>query len=140
MDFLRPPYTLTKAFNSAACLVSDTHKFSRLTLTLISLDWLPFKKISVFKICTLMFEIKDNHSPNYLADLFKLPPRKELRSTNSHFFGIPSNSTYATSTLFYCELLLWNSLCPNLTSIASLLSFRKAFKNLLYKQFEAECS
>ena len=35
-----------------------------------------------------MFNINNNHSPNYLADLFKLPPRKELRSsTFSHFLG-----------------------------------------------------
>ena len=31
--------------------------------------------------------MRNNHSPNYLADLFKLPPRKELRSTYSHFLG-----------------------------------------------------
>ena len=45
-----PPETtlhpLTKAFNSAAHLVSSTHKFFRPTPTLISLHWLPLKKIS----------------------------------------------------------------------------------------------
>ena len=35
-----------------------------------------------------MFEIENNHSPNYLADLSKLPLRKGLRSsTYSHFLG-----------------------------------------------------
>ena len=81
---LRP---LTKAFNSTARLVSGTHKFSRLTPTLMTLHWLPLKNRSVSKICTLMFKTKKNHSPNYLADLFKLPLRKGLRSTHSHFLG-----------------------------------------------------
>ena len=88
-----------------------------------------------------MFKIKNNHSPSYLADFFKFPFRKELRSsTYSHFFRIPFNSTYAKSALFYCGLLLWNSLPPNLTSTTSLFSFRKALKTLLLKQFVAERS
>ena len=44
-------HPLTKAFNSAAHLISGTHKFSRLTFTIIFLHWLPLKK-AFFKICT----------------------------------------------------------------------------------------
>ena len=51
-------HPLTKAFNSAACLVSGPHKFSHPTPTLISFHWLPYLKRSVFKICILMFKIK----------------------------------------------------------------------------------
>ena len=83
--------------------------------------------------------MKNNHSPNYLADLLKLPPRKGLRSsTYSHFIRIPSNGTYVKSALSYCGPLLWNSLPPNLTSIPTLHSFRKALKTLLFKHFVAE--
>ena len=79
-------HPLTKAFNSAARLVSGIHKFSRITPIFISSHWLLLKKRYVFKICTLVFKIKNNHSPKYLADLFKLPLRKGLRSsTYSHF-------------------------------------------------------
>ena len=82
-----------------------------------------------------MFKIKNDHSLNYLADFFKLPPRKGLRSSTYFIFSrIPSNSTYAKSALSYCGLLLWNSLFPNLSSITSLLSFRKALKTLLFEQ------
>ena len=73
-------HPLTKALNSAARLVSGTHKFSRITPALISLHWLSLKKRSVFKICTLLFKIKNKHSLNHQADLFKLPLRKRLRS------------------------------------------------------------
>ena len=105
-------HPLTKAFNSAARLVSGTHKFSRLTPTLIFLHWLSLKKRSVFKICTLMFKMKNNHSPNYLADLFKSPPRMELRSfTYSNFLGflpvvLMLNLHFPTVGPFYETLFL----------------------------------
>ena len=115
-------HPLTKAFNSTARLVSGTHQFSRLAPTLIFLHWLPLKKRSVFKICTLMFKIKNNHLLTYLADLFKLLSCEKLRSsTYSHFFKIPSINTYAKSALSYCWPFLWNSLSPNLTSSTFLL-------------------
>ena len=72
-----------------------------------------------------MFEIKNNHSPNYLVDFFKLLFLKGLRSTYFHFFRIPSNSTHTKSALSLCGPLLWNSLPSNLT-ISYLLLFRKA--------------
>ena len=75
-----------------------------------------------------MFKVKNNHLPNYLADLFKFPSRKGLRSDYSHFFRIPSNSTHAKSALSY---LLWNSLLPNLTSVTSLLSFCKTLETVV---------
>ena len=52
----------------------------------IYLHWLPLEKKSIFKICILIFKIKNDHSPNYLADLSKLPPYKVLRYTYSRFF------------------------------------------------------
>ena len=85
----------------SAHLVFGTHKFSRLTPTLISLHWLPLNKRSVFKICTLMFKIKNNHSPNYLADLSSCLLVRD-RYLLILIFRIPSNSTYAKSALSYC--------------------------------------
>ena len=94
-------HPLTKAFNSAARFFSDTHEFFCLTPTFIFLHWLPLKKRSVSKICIFMFKIKNNHSPTYLTDFFKLLPRKRLKSTCFHFSKIPSNSNYAKLALFY---------------------------------------
>ena len=51
-----------------------------------------------------------------------------------------SFSTYARSALSHCGPLLWNSLLSNLTSVTSLLSFRKALETLLFKQFVVERS
>ena len=86
-----------------------------------------------------MFKITNNHSPNHLADLFKLPPRKGLRSsTYSHFIRIPSNGTYVKFALSYCGPLLWNSLLPNFTCFTYLLYFHEALKTLLFEPFMAE--
>ena len=56
------------------------------------------------------------------------------------FFRKTSNSTYVKLALSYCGPLLWNSLPPNLTSITSLLSFRKGLKTLLFELFLAKRS
>ena len=79
-------HPFTKSFNSAARLVSGTHKFSRPAPTLISLHWLSLLRRSVFKICTLILKIKNNHSPTYLANFFELLSRKELRASTYHHF------------------------------------------------------
>ena len=63
-----------------------------------------------------------------MLQFFVVPSRKELRFTYFHFFRIPSNSTYAKAALSYCGFLLWNFL----------LSFHKALKTFLFKQFVAE--
>ena len=78
-----------------------------------------------------MFKIKNDHSPNYLADLFKFPPRKGLRSfIYSHFLGchlivLMPNLHFPTVAPFY------GTLSPNLTTVTSLLSFRKDFKTVV---------
>ena len=131
-------HLFTKAFNSTARLVSGTHKFSRLPPTFISLHRLPLRKRSVFKICTLMFKLKSNPSLNYLADLFKFPFRRGLRSsTYSHFLEylpivLMLNLNFPTVTPFMRTLFSQSYL------FSSLLCSRKALKMVLFKQFVAE--
>ena len=83
-----------------------------------------------------MFKIKNNHSPNYLADFFMLPPRKGVRSTYSHLLGylpivLMLNMHIPTVGPFY------GTLFPPILPFINLLSFRKALKTLLFKQFVA---
>ena len=84
-----------------------------------------------------MFKIKNNHSPNYSADLFKLPLRMGLRSSNySHFLGyllivLRLNLHFPTVGPFY------GTLPTILTSITFLLSFHEALRTLLFKRFVA---
>ena len=56
-----------------------------------------------------MFKIRINHSFNYLVDLFKLPPRKGLRSTCSSILEyllivLMLNLQFPTVALFYGTL------------------------------------
>ena len=82
-----------------------------------------------------MFEIKKYHSRNNLADLFKLPPRKGLKSsTYSPSSRIPSYFLhFPTVFLTFMQFFF-----PNLTSFTSLLSLRKALKTFLFKLLVAE--
>ena len=58
---------LYKVFNSAARLVSRTSKFSPTSPSLV-LNWLPLKYKVIFKICLIMFEMKNKISPFYLTN------------------------------------------------------------------------
>ena len=86
-----------------------------------------------------MFKIKNNPSPNYVADLFKLSSCKGLRSTCSYFLEyfliVPRLNLHFLAVSPFMKLFP-----PNLTAITSLLSFCKGLISLLFKQFVAERS
>ena len=91
-------YLLTKVFNSAACLVSHTSKFSYISSSLVDLNWLPLHFCSSFKICTLMYKISHSTSPSYLSNFLLPPKRAGLRSfTRSQLFIISLSHSYAKS-------------------------------------------
>ena len=50
-------YSLTKAFNSEACLASHTSEFSHISPSLVNLQWLSLYFRFSFKICSLMYKI-----------------------------------------------------------------------------------
>ena len=69
---------LYKVFNSAARLVSRTHRFSPTSPSLVLLHWLPLKYKIIFKICLIMFKIKNKISPVYLTNSIRVPNRSGL--------------------------------------------------------------
>ena len=68
-------YPLTKAFNSAARLFSNTLIFFHIFPSLTDLHSLPFHFHSSFKICSLMHRISQANSLFYLSNLLLLPKR-----------------------------------------------------------------
>ena len=110
-------YLLTKAFNSAARLVSHTPKFSYISPSLVDLHWLPPHFRFSFKICTLMYKISHSTSPSYLSNIL-LPPKRagQRSSTRSQLFIISLFHSYAKSAFSFSGPLFWNSLPPNLKS------------------------
>ena len=99
-------YTLTKAFNSAAHLVSHTPKISHISPSPVNLHWLPFHFRSSFKICFLMYKIFHSTSLSYFSNLLLLSKRAGLRSsTRSQLFIISLSHSYAKTAFFSGPLL-----------------------------------
>ena len=130
---------LTKAFNSAARLVSRTSRFSHISPSLVLLHWLPLRYRVIFKICVIMFKIHNCISPIYLLNLIKKPPKLGLRSsTHNRSFILPVEHSFAKRSFSYSGPFLWNSLPSSLTTSESLAAFRHGLKTFLFRRFVAE--
>ena len=99
-------YPLTKAFNSAARLVSHTPKFSHISPFLVDLHWLPLHFQSSFKICFLMYKIFYSTSSFYLSKLLIAPKRAELRFSTRSQKTHPNCEGVTKRRLIFCCLLI----------------------------------
>ena len=132
-------YSLTKAFNSAARLVSHTSKFSHFSPSLVDLHWLLLHFCSFFKSCFFMYKISHFTSPSDLFNLLLPPKRAGLRSsTRSQLFIISLSYFYAKTAFSFFGPLLWSSFPPNLESFLYPI-FLKNLKTFFFKQLIAEC-
>ena len=132
-------YPLSKAFNSAARLVSRTSYFSHISPSLVLLHWLPLKYRVIFKICVLMFKVKNCPSPSYLKSLIIKPRKSGLRSSSLHHSSIFTvKHSFAKRSFSFSGPFLWNSLPHSLTNSTSLTLFRRGLKTHLFSKFMTE--
>ena len=77
---------LQRVQNTAAKLISRTHKYDHITPVLIQLHWLPIEYCLKFKILLHVFEVINGLSPTYLTDLITQDPvpSHSLQSNNSN--------------------------------------------------------
>ena len=61
--------------NSAARLITRTHKFDSITPVLRNLHWLPIEKRIIFKINVLTLRAMHDTAPQYQSDLLHIHPR-----------------------------------------------------------------
>ena len=126
---------LYKVFNSAAHLVSRTPRFSPTSPSLV-LHWLHLKYRVIFKICLIMFKVKNKISTVYLTNSIRVRNRSGLRSSSFNH-----NSVYRVKrSFFYSGLFFWNYLPSSLTLTKSLTLFRKGLKTHLFGKFVSERS
>ena len=106
---------LYKVFNSAARLVSRTPRFFPTSPSLVLLHWLPLKYRMIFKICLIMFKIKNKISPVYLINSIRVPNRSGLRSSSfNHISVYRVKHSFAKRSFSYSSPFLWNSLPSSL--------------------------
>ena len=81
---LKSIHKLHLALNTAARLISGTHRHSYITPVLQQLNWLPITKRCQFKILILTFKTLHQQTPKYICDLFHwYTPTRALRSASS---------------------------------------------------------
>ena len=82
---------LQKVQNTAARLISCTHKYDHITSVLIELHWLPIEYRLKFKILLHVFKVINGLSPTDLTDLITHHPvpSRSLRSTDSNLLFVP---------------------------------------------------
>ena len=121
------PKTLTRCLqsvvNAAARLVMRNHeKYDHITPILSELHCLGIERRIEFKVALLVFKCLKEMAPPYLASkvthLRDLPSRKRLRSSSSSLLFVPAE------------------LPPQVTSAATIESFRKFLKTHLYGGLE----
>ena len=129
---------LQRVHNTAARLVTNSHKFCHITPVLRDLHWLPVKFRIDFKILLLTFKCLHNSAPSYLRDLIKVRPKSkyELRSNEAVLLKPLKSKTSVTlggRAFQSAAPVLWNNLPLALRKIDSLTTFKSALKSYLFK-------
>src|SRR5664279_3647928 len=83
---------LTRVLHTAARTVLKLSRKDHITPALQSLHWLPVKERIKFKLCLVMHNIVNNHSPSYLTDMVtacsELHGSRQLRSASNLAFAV----------------------------------------------------
>ena len=130
---------LQVAQNSAARLISRTHRSEHITPTLHQLHWLPvFQRISFKTLCIVYKCLSTPGIPTYLTGLFvKYTPSRQLRSSTSgnQLMVNRSKSGYGDRRFGTFAAKLWNSLPQHIQEAPSTAAFKKSLKTFLFVMY-----
>ena len=125
---------LQKLQNSAARIISLTHKHTRITPVLQKLHWLPVKERIIFKILLLVHHILNGTAPEYNTSLLhQYQPIRTLRSSNSGLLQVPATmKSWGDRAFAHAAPTLWNSLPLDLKKATTTTSFKTNIKTYLF--------
>ena len=128
---------LQRVQNSAARLLCSAGRQFDAAPLLVSLHWLPIKKMIKFKIVLLVYKCLNGIGPLYLSELLSFYSNSEsrqcLRSSSLDNLHVPRSSTkFGDRSFLVCAPKLWNSLPFNLRNSLSVKSFKKSLKTFLF--------
>ena len=130
---------LQKVQNNAARLILKGRKFDHVTPLLQSLHWLPVVARIQYKVNSLSYVSLFDSGPVYLSDLQKIytPSRRLRSSADSRILCIPrtKTKTFGERSFAYQSPFLWNSLPSAIRHSSSTISFRKALKTHLFREY-----
>ncbi len=123
--------------NSAARVLTGTHKFEHITPILKELHWLPVKKRVDFKILLLTYKALHGKAPAYLSDMLSYKEGRTLRSTQLNLLYVPKTKcvTFGDRAFSVYAPREWNKLPLEIRNLDTVDKFKAAIKTYLFKQY-----
>ena len=128
---------LQRMHSYAARVILCLPKSSSITTHLKSLQWLPIKVRSTYKIACLCYHCHSSTAPSYVADMLNKKP-SHIRNTSSSSYTMPllNRPAHSKATLgdrsFFCFFFFWNSILNDVRCAPSLSSFNSRLKTYLF--------
>ncbi|XP_054646923.1 uncharacterized protein si:dkey-56d12.4 isoform X2 [Dunckerocampus dactyliophorus] len=122
--------------NTAACLLTNTPKYSHITPVPHSLHWLPVQSRIHCKVLLFAFKAIHGLAPAYLAELLTVRHHsRALRSSQHTTLEVPrmKYKKWGDHAFAAFAPTLWNSLPPALRSTTNLSVFKSLLKTHLFR-------
>ena len=135
-------FNLQSIHNSAARIVTNSSKYTRITPVLRKLHWLPVQFRSEFKLATLVYKFIHTGFPKYFAlylSTYHNTYNTRRSQSVTNFLNVPksqpkihkSTKQFGFSFAFDAPTV-WNSLPEDICASPIIVSFRKKLKAYLY--------
>ena len=128
--------------NSAARIVTNSSKYTRITPVLRKLHWLPVQFRSEFKLATLVYKFIHTGFPKYFApylSTYHTTYNTRCSQSVANFLNVPKfqptihKSTKQFGFTFAFDApTVWNSLPEDIRASPTIASFRKKLKTYIY--------
>ena len=130
---------LQRKQNYAAQVILRLPKSSSITIHLRSLNWLPVKVRSTYKIDCLCYHCHSSTAPSYVTDMLHRKPL-HTRNTRSSSYTMPllsrpahSKATLGDRSFSFASSSVWNSIPNDVRCAPSLSSFKSRLKTYLFR-------
>ena len=122
--------------NSAARLVTGTHRRDHITPVLFKLHWLPVRYRIKFKLLVLVYQAVHHLGPAYLTSLVTpYAPTCSLRSAAHRYLTIPRYNLerYGRRAFSVAGPSLWNNLPVTIREAGTLTTFKYTLKTHIFQ-------
>ena len=130
--------------NSAARIVTNTHRFSSITPALKKLHWLPVEYRSVFKTATLVYKFLHTGSPQYFdphLQSYSCAYNTRRSQNVGSFLNVPKlypsvhkSAKHFNFSFAFDAPKVWNDLPVDVRASPTISSFRRKLKSNLFSK------
>ena len=127
---------LQRVLNSAARLLTGSHRYNHITPILIELHWLPVEQRIIYKIILLTFKALNGLAPQYIAEMIShYEPSRCLRSSKANLLNEPrfNVNSYGGRAFYTSSPRLWNKLPVSIRACTDISEFKSKLKTHMFK-------